>query len=577
MTTSDPVRVFVSYAHADQGVQRAFDDQLRAAEQQGAFAYWDDTRLEPGTDWDAGIQHEIARADVALVLVSTAFLSSSYCTTTEVRRLLNQKRRVFWVIVDECPWELSPFRTLQACAALQGMDPVQLKSAAKRVVLQIAAHAKDVERQRSPAEAFLKQCAPDHAQRFSEFEELEGGWHCWVQRAQAQLENGTAPEPVVIKILLNNPFEDLAALFAAATERASALRHPSFIRLRARYLDGRFPVLVMEAIEQTTLQKMLRRDGPFRPDQVRDSIAAAGEALAELHHRDGVYGLLTSHNVFVDERTKELRFSALSITGLLSQIRGWKEYIGGDPDAAAYLIPEQFANQPLSPYSDQYVLGQIAIEMLTAHPPAPVEVDTPIDLARKSEFFAQPLRALEPWIHYHPEFAAALAQLLHADPLKRFRSMDEAVDKLRSLDDEVVAYARSAYTAACERPGFFEQFYTAFFDACPGARQEFMRAHGGPDVRRMEGQAQALRIALGAALDRPDTLKKRLAQFAPKHRAVPAEYFATFTETFVSTLRTHLPDLPEFVMAAWRTVLERAAQHIAPHGEQNGSRSSVTV
>jgi serine/threonine protein kinase len=577
MTTRDPVRVFVSYAHADRVVQRAFDDQLRAAEQQGAFTYWDDTRLEPGTDWDAAIQDEIARADVALVLVSAAFLSSTYCTTTEVRRLLDQKRRVFWVIVNECPWELSPFKSLQACAALQGMDEVQLRSAAKRVVLQIAAHAKDVERQRSPAETFLKECAPEHARLFSGFEELEGGWHCWVHRAQAQLEGSTEPEPVVVKVLLNNPFEDLATLFAAATERAATLRHPSFIRLRARYLDGRFPVLVMEAIEQTTLQKVLRRDGPFRPDQVRDSIAAAGEALAELHQRDGVYGLLTSHNVFVDDRTRELRFSALSITGLLSQIRGWKEYIGGDPDAAPYLIPEQFANQPLSPYSDQYVLGQIAIEMLTAHQPAPVEVATPLDLARKSEFFANPLRALEPWIHHHQEFAATLAQLLHVDPQKRFRTMDDAVDKLRGLDDEVVAYARSAYATACERPGFFEDFYSAFFDACPGAREEFMRAHGGQDPRRMEGQAVALKIALGVALDRPDTLKRRLAQFAPKHRAVPPAYFAAFTETFVATLTTHVPDFPAFVIAAWRTVLERAAQHIAPHDEQNGSRSGVTV
>jgi serine/threonine protein kinase len=577
MTTTDPVRVFVSYAHADQAVQRVFDDQLRAAEQQGAFAFWDDTRLEPGAEWHSVIQHEIARADIALLLVSTSFLSSSYCTTVEVHRLLDQKRKIFWVIVNECPWELSPFKDLQACATLRGMDDVQIKSAAKRVVLQIAAHAKDVERMRSPAEMFLAQCAPAQARLFSNFEELSGGWHCWIQRAQALFEGSTEPETVVIKVLLNNPFEDLAASFAAATERAAALRHPCFIRLRAHYLDGRFPVLVMEAIDQATLQTVLARNGPFRPDEVRDLIAAAAEALAELHERDGVYGLLTSHNVFIDARTGGLRFSALSITGLLSQIRGWKEFIGGDPGAAAYLIPEQFANQPLSPYSDQYVLGQIAIEMLSGHQPAPAQIETPADLARKREFFDNPLGALEPWIHYHQDFAATLSQLLHVEPQNRFRTMDDAVIRLRGVDDEVVGYARYAYTAACEKPGFFETFYSAFFTACPGAREEFMRAHGGQDPKRMEGQAVALKIALGAALDRPETLKKRLAQFAPKHRGVPPEYFPAFTEAFVATLTAHLPGLPPYVIESWRTVLQRAAEHIAHPADQGGSRSGIAV
>ena len=73
---TDPVRVFVSYSHADRVVQQAFESQLKAAETQGAFEYWDDTRIDSGADWSAVIREQIAKADVALLLVSASFLSS---------------------------------------------------------------------------------------------------------------------------------------------------------------------------------------------------------------------------------------------------------------------------------------------------------------------------------------------------------------------------------------------------------------------------------------------------------------------------------------------------------------------
>jgi serine/threonine protein kinase len=563
---TDPVRVFVSYAHADRIVQQAFESQLKAAETQGAFEYWDDTRIDAGADWNAVIREQIAKADVALLLVSLSFLGSKYCTEIEVPSLLDSRRKIFWISVDACPWELSPLASYQASATLDGMDEVRLKSAAKQIVLQIAGQAKDVERQRSPARMFLSQCLADRARLFTDFEELRGGRHCWIQRAHAVLENSVGRESVVIKVLLKNPFEDLAGPFRNAAERAGSLRHPSFIRLRAHYLDGRFPVLVMEGIKQKPLRDVIRDEGPFRPDRVRDLVADAGEALAELHASDGTYGVLTSYNVFVDERTRKLRFSALSITGLLSQIRGWKEFLGSDPDAADYLLPEQFANQPLSPYSDQYVLGQLAIEMLTGRQPSPAHVESPLDLARKSEFFAKPLDAIkEPWLPCHPAFAATLARLLHVDPQQRFSTMADAVQELRSVDDETTAYARYAYDQACEQPGFFDAFYSAFFAACPGAEAEFMRIHGDQHKERMEQQATALQYALATALTSPSVMKRNMTRLRPMHRDVPVEYFAAFADTLVTTLRTQVTGLPEFVLAASAAVLKRAADQIAAH------------
>jgi hypothetical protein len=557
----DSVRVFVSYAHADRPVQEAFEAQLRAAETQGAFTYWADTRLQPGDNWDQEIKAHIAMADIALLLVSDSFLSSAYCTATEVPRLLGDKRKIFWVTVNECPWELSPFQSVQACASLGGMDHVQIKSAAKQVVLQIAAHAKEVRRLRSPAKSFLAQCMPERVHLFTQFEELHRGRHCWVQRAQAVYDHEA--KPVVIKALLRNPFDNVESVFGEAATRASTLRHPSFIRLLDHCLTGRFPVLVMEGIRLPSLNEVLRKQGPFRPDDVRDMVAQAAEAFAELERAEGIYGVLTSQNVFVDLDTRTLRFSALSVTGLLSQIVNWKEFVGIDPEAAAYLIPEQFSNQPVTPYSDQYVLGQLAIEMLTGCQTPPAEVVTPFDLAARAAFFDRPLEAITaPWIHYHTGLANTLTRLLNPDPQHRFATLDEALRELWSVDDEVVAYARFAYKIACDQPRFFNAFYSAFFAVCPGAQAEFTRAHGAEHADRMIVQAVALKYALAATLGRPEALTSNLAHLTVKHRTIPPEYFAAFTDTFINTLQREFPDLPQFVLSACRTVLDRAGKHL---------------
>jgi hypothetical protein len=560
MPTS-PVRVFVSYAHANDVVHKAFGDSLAAAARQGAFEYWDDTKIAAGAGWDTVIREELARADVALLLVSNAFLSSEYCSQVELRSLLLRTRKLFWVIVDDCPWQLSPLSALQACATLAGMNQAQVGTAATQVIIQIAHYGRELERQRSPAQKFLFDYAPGAAREFANFEPLPSGRHCWVQRATTRIEGGIGDEPVVIKVLLKNPSEDLAGPFATAAARAATLRHPSFVRLRKHFLNERLPVLVMESAGQHLLEDVLEK-APLPADRVRDLLLTLAEAFAELHDRGGMYGLLNSHNVFLDVETQKMRCAAISITGLLSQVHDWKAFIGDDPDSASYLIPEQYANQPWSPYSDQYVLGQLGVEMLTGRPPVP-HVESPGDLARKEAFFANPLAALEPRIRYHEELAAVLSRLMQRDPLKRFPTMKHAIEDLRGVDDETVGFARYAYRRACEQSGFFDQFYTAFFAACPGAHDEFVKAHGGTDLGRMATQAVALRVALSAAMQPPDRVKDALDPYVHKHRGVPPAFFQVFADTFVATLAARV-DLPPFVLDAVRTILDRAAATLAP-------------
>ena len=103
-------RVFVSYSHADeQYVGKAgLLGYLTGLEREG-FEFWHDHRLVAGDVWDAEIRKAISDSDIAIVLVSQAFLNSAYCLDVEVTAFLERRAKsgltVFPVIVAPCDWK----------------------------------------------------------------------------------------------------------------------------------------------------------------------------------------------------------------------------------------------------------------------------------------------------------------------------------------------------------------------------------------------------------------------------------------------------------------------------------------
>lgn len=87
------VRFFVSYAHAD---QRLADDLVLRLRQQmtPSRAYehtlWRDTAILVGERWLDEIVEAIDACDVGLLLVSPAFLGSSFITREELPRLIDR-------------------------------------------------------------------------------------------------------------------------------------------------------------------------------------------------------------------------------------------------------------------------------------------------------------------------------------------------------------------------------------------------------------------------------------------------------------------------------------------------------
>src|SRR5512146_2457258 len=87
-TASGGVRVFISYAHADEPLREELRKYLSALEREGLVHAWDDRQILGGEDWAAEIDTRLKQADVVLLLVSADFIASDYCVGEEMKRAL---------------------------------------------------------------------------------------------------------------------------------------------------------------------------------------------------------------------------------------------------------------------------------------------------------------------------------------------------------------------------------------------------------------------------------------------------------------------------------------------------------
>src|ERR1051325_2496998 len=115
------VRLFVSYARRDARLKDQLVEHLSNLRNQGVITSWQDQEIVPGTDWSAEIQRQLDAADFVLLLISSSFLKSGYCTTVEMKQAL-ESGRALPILLRTVDWAGAPFSKLQVLPT--GAKPV---------------------------------------------------------------------------------------------------------------------------------------------------------------------------------------------------------------------------------------------------------------------------------------------------------------------------------------------------------------------------------------------------------------------------------------------------------------------
>jgi hypothetical protein len=102
-------KVFVSYSHEDRDWLNRLGQHLAVLERQGLVDLWSDARIEVGASWEGEIESALSEAKVAVLLVSPAFLASSFVWSKEMPRIIahaDQGMDVLPLILRPCAWRL---------------------------------------------------------------------------------------------------------------------------------------------------------------------------------------------------------------------------------------------------------------------------------------------------------------------------------------------------------------------------------------------------------------------------------------------------------------------------------------
>ena len=107
------VRVFLSYAHADEALRHKFETHLAMLKREGQIEVWHDRELVVGDHLDNEISEYLETADLIVLLVSADFLASYYCYEREMARSLERadagEARIAPIILRACDWKSTPF------------------------------------------------------------------------------------------------------------------------------------------------------------------------------------------------------------------------------------------------------------------------------------------------------------------------------------------------------------------------------------------------------------------------------------------------------------------------------------
>ena len=179
---------------------------------------------------------------------------------------------------------------------------------------------------------------------------------------------------VADKVLPKSKVEDSSYLarFIKEARAAGMVQHPNIVQSHDIDSVGNTHYIVMDYVEGTNLQALVKENGPLDYETAADFMAQAAEGLHFAHETGLVHRDIKPANLLVDAnkmvRVLDLGLALFSDEDA-SLTREHDENVLGTAD---YLAPEQaFDSHRVDRRADIYSLGCTLYFLLTGHPPFP--------------------------------------------------------------------------------------------------------------------------------------------------------------------------------------------------------------
>jgi TolB-like protein len=252
------------------------------------------------------------------------------------------------------------------------------------------------------------------------------------QGGMGAVYRGRDPEldrPVAIKVMLDAT-PDFVARFRREAQSIARLTHQNIVQVYDFGVDDEGnPYFVMELIDGTPLDAIVRERGRLPPMEAIRLIKQAAEGLGAAHRAGIVHRDVKPSNLIVDGRglLKLVDFGIARVqTSAGAALTGAAALMG----TPGYMAPEQAAGKPVDARADIYALGLTLFELLAGQPP--FQADDPISLVVKN--MQEPLPDLRITGFGIPDELVRLVEMMGAkDPGERIQSCEAVIAALDDL------------------------------------------------------------------------------------------------------------------------------------------------